>query len=146
MSADQMGRQQNQEDTKAQLLTKKPQQSILILGANNSASNAKEMILAGAIDYLNAPIQPELLIQRCNVALRREYFFISQEQFQEKEVALTAAKNRALCLTNFQSCERVVDLLLYGMEGWRPNGVGKFSSSNCFDQVTFSGYISSKRM
>jgi diguanylate cyclase (GGDEF)-like protein/PAS domain S-box-containing protein len=83
-----------------QLLTKKPQQSILILGANNSASNAKEMILAGAIDYLNAPIQPELLIQRCNVALRREYFFISQEQFQEKEVALTAAKNRALITLN----------------------------------------------
>ena len=83
-----------------QLLTKKPQQSILIVGANNSASNAKEMILAGAIDYLNASIQPELLIQRCNAALRREYFFISQKQFQEKEVALTAAKNRALITLN----------------------------------------------
>lgn len=83
-----------------QLLTKKPQQSILIVGANNSASNAKEVILAGAIDYIKAPIQPELLIHRCNVALRREYFFISQQQFQEKEVALTAATNRALITLN----------------------------------------------
>ena len=78
-----------------QLLAKKPQQSILIMGANNSVANAREVILAGAVDYFKAPIQPELLIHRCNVALRREYFFISQEQFQEKEIALTAEKNRA---------------------------------------------------
>ncbi len=83
-----------------QLLAKKPQQSILIMGANNSVANAREVILAGAVDYLKAPIQPELLIHRCNVALRREYFFISQEQFQEKEIALTAEKNRALITLN----------------------------------------------
>ncbi len=77
------------------MLAERPEQSIVMMTAHGDAQKAGELILSGAVDFIAKPFKAEQLRHVVAIAAHREDFVISNEQFKEKQLALSKEKNRA---------------------------------------------------
>ena len=71
-----------------------PQQPVVIMTAHTTVEQAEELMLLGAVDFLPKPFRTEQLRRVCDIAIHREDFLVSNEQFaqrvqtlQERELA-----------------------------------------------------------
>lgn len=78
-----------------QILKEKPEQSIVMMTAHGDSQKASDLILAGAVDFISKPFKAERLRHVCAIAAHREDFVVSNEQFREKQAALSKEQNRA---------------------------------------------------
>ncbi|MBT5293580.1 MAG: EAL domain-containing protein [Cellvibrionales bacterium] len=78
-----------------EIIRHNPNQSVVMMTAHGDAKKAGELIIAGAVDFISKPFRAEQLRHVCSIAAHREDFIISNEQFKEKQNALTAEKSRA---------------------------------------------------
>ena len=78
-----------------EIIRHNPNQSVVMMTAHGDTKKAGELIIAGAVDFISKPFRAEQLRHVCSIAAHREDFIISNEQFKEKQNALTAEKSRA---------------------------------------------------
>ena len=83
------------EEVLHEIIRHNPNQSVVMMTAHGDAKKAGELIIAGAVDFISKPFRAEQLRHVCSIAAHREDFIISNEQFEEKQNALTAEKSRA---------------------------------------------------
>ena len=77
------------------ILKQKPTQSVVMMTAHGDSKNATDLVIAGAVDFIAKPFKAERLRHVCNIAAHREDFVVSNEQFKDKQRALTKEQNRA---------------------------------------------------
>lgn len=83
------------EEVLHEIIRHNPNQSVVMMTAHGDAKKAGELVCAGAVDFISKPFRAEQLRHVCSIAAHREDFIISNEQFEEKQNALTAEKSRA---------------------------------------------------
>lgn len=81
-------------DILAKITEVAPEQPVVMMTANSDASLAEELMFMGAADFIPKPFRPAQLRNVCNLALRREDFIISNEQFSTQVKSL-AERERA---------------------------------------------------
>lgn len=91
------------------IMREKPSQSVVIMTAHGNMDIAEELMIKGAVDYIQKPFHAEQLRKVCEIASRREDFMISNQQFAEKVQALQTSENqyRSLSLVH----QRLLDHL-----------------------------------
>jgi len=58
-----------------------PNQPVVIMTAHTTVDQAEELMLLGAVDFLPKPFRAEQLRKVCDIAIRRDDFLVSNEQF-----------------------------------------------------------------
>lgn len=66
------------------ILNEKPNQPVVIMTAHASVEQAEELLIRGAADFITKPFRPEHLRSVAEVALRRDDYMISNQQFAER--------------------------------------------------------------
>ncbi len=75
------------------ILQESPHQSVVIMTAHGNMDLAEELMIQGAVDYIQKPFQAEQLRKVCEIASRREDFMVSNQQFAEKVRALQESES-----------------------------------------------------
>ncbi|SMF28877.1 PAS domain S-box-containing protein/diguanylate cyclase (GGDEF) domain-containing protein [Alteromonadaceae bacterium Bs31] len=70
------------------IIAEKPDQAVVMMTAHSSGELAEEVMLLGATDFLSKPFRTEQLRKVCELAVRREDFLQSNQQFAEKVCSL----------------------------------------------------------
>ncbi len=70
------------------IISEKPQQAVVMMTAHSSGELAEDVMLQGATDFLPKPFRSEQLRKVCELAVRREDFLLSNQQFAEKVYSL----------------------------------------------------------
>ena len=86
-----------------------PSQAVVVMTAHGGIDIAEDMILKGAVDFIQKPFRAEQLRKVVDVAAQREDFMISNAQFEEKVVALQQSESRFKALSTAH--QRVLDHL-----------------------------------
>ncbi len=91
------------------LITLNPKQVVIAMTAHGTVDIAELMLMKGAADYIQKPFKAEQLRKVCDIAVKREDFIISNEQFSAKTVALLSEQQKydSLAQTHF----RILDSL-----------------------------------
>ncbi|HWQ95507.1 MAG TPA: response regulator [Gammaproteobacteria bacterium] len=63
------------------ILAESPKQAVVIMTANATLNQSEIVMLAGATDFIAKPFEAEQLRRVCEIALRRDDFMVSNEQF-----------------------------------------------------------------
>jgi PAS domain S-box-containing protein len=63
------------------ILAESPKQAVVIMTANATLDQSEIVMLAGATDFIAKPFETEQLRRVCEIALRRDDFMVSNEQF-----------------------------------------------------------------
>lgn len=72
-----------------------PKQSVVMMTAYGSPDRAGALMLRGAVDFISKPFRAEQLRRVCEIAVQREDFLISNEQFAQHQESLYREKERA---------------------------------------------------
>ncbi len=64
------------------ILAESPKQPVVIMTANATLDQSEIVMLAGATDFIAKPFEAEQLRNVCEIALRRDDFMVSNEQFR----------------------------------------------------------------
>lgn len=64
------------------ILAESPQQAVVIMTANATLDQSEVAMLAGATDFIAKPFESEQLRRVCEIAVRRDDFMVSNEQFR----------------------------------------------------------------
>jgi len=72
------------EQVLAEVLEADPDQAVVVMTAYSSADRASSLLLSGAVDFIAKPFRAEQLRSVCDIAVRREDFIISNEQFSQR--------------------------------------------------------------
>ena len=91
------------------LISLNPKQVVIAMTAHGTVDIAELMLMKGAADYIQKPFKAEQLRKVCDIAVKREDFIISNEQFSAKTVALLSEQQKydSLAQTHF----RILDSL-----------------------------------
>lgn len=76
-----------------QILSEKPDQTIVIMTAHGTMDLAEELMLKGASDFISKPFRNAQLRKVCEIASRREDFLVSNEQFAQAIESLRKNEN-----------------------------------------------------
>lgn len=68
----------------AQIMAIEPRQPVVMMTAHGSMDVAKEMLLAGAADFVTKPFRADELRRVCDLATRREDYLVSNAQVTER--------------------------------------------------------------
>ncbi len=82
-------------DVLKEIVKQAPTQSVVMMTAQSTPERAAELILDGAVDYISKPFRADQLRQVCEIALQREDFLISSQEFAQHEEALFHEKELA---------------------------------------------------
>lgn len=82
-------------DVLKEILAAAPTQSVVMMTAQSTPERAAELILDGAVDYISKPFRADQLRQICEIAVQREDFLISSQEFAQHEEALFHEKELA---------------------------------------------------
>ena len=63
-------------------------QPVVMMTAHTTIDQAEELMLLGAVDFLSKPFRAEKLRKVCDIAIRREDYLVSNEQFAERVKSL----------------------------------------------------------
>lgn len=112
-----------------------PNQVVIAMTAHGTADIAELMLVKGAADYIQKPFKAEQLRKVCDIAVKREDFLVSNEQFSAKTKALISeqVKYDSLSKTHF----RILNSLSSVVIELSPSG--RISFLNAAWQ-TFTGY------
>ncbi|GMQ87330.1 MAG: hypothetical protein BMS9Abin08_0530 [Gammaproteobacteria bacterium] len=84
------------EQVLTEMLETHPNQAVVVMTAHSSAARASSLLLNGAVDFIAKPFRAEQLRRVCDIAVRREDFIISNEQFSQRLSELQ--KNETECI------------------------------------------------
>jgi len=70
------------------IVQEKPRQVVVMMTAHASSELAEKLIFKGAVDFLPKPFRTEQLRKVCDLAVRREDFITSNEQFEQQVKSL----------------------------------------------------------
>ncbi len=82
-------------DVLKEILAFSPSQSVVMMTAYATAERAGSLILEGAVDFISKPFRADQLRQVCEIAVHREDFIISNQEFAHRQEALHQEKERA---------------------------------------------------
>ncbi|ALP54216.1 hypothetical protein Tel_14305 [Candidatus Tenderia electrophaga] len=82
-------------DVLKEILKESPRQSVVMMTAQSTPERAAELIIDGAVDYISKPFRADQLRQVCEIAVQREDFIVSNEEFSSHEEALYQEKELA---------------------------------------------------
>lgn len=82
-------------DVLNEILKESPTQSVVMMTAQSTPERAAELIIDGAVDYISKPFRADQLRQVCEIAVQREDFLISNQEFAQHEEALHHEKELA---------------------------------------------------
>ena len=71
-----------------EILRERPTQAVVIMTAYGTMERSEELMLEGAADFIAKPFEAEQLRRVCEIAVRREDYMVSNEQFAERLRAL----------------------------------------------------------
>ena len=71
-----------------EILRERPTQAVVMMTAFGSMERSQELMLEGAADFIAKPFEAEQLRRVCEIAVRREDYMVSNEQFAERLRAL----------------------------------------------------------
>ena len=71
-----------------EILRERPTQAVVMMTAFGSMERSQELMLEGAADFVAKPFEAEQLRRVCEIAVRREDYMVSNEQFAERLHAL----------------------------------------------------------
>jgi len=72
------------EQVLAEILEAHPDQAVVVMTAYSSAARASSLLLNGAVDFIAKPFRTEQLRHICDIAVHREDFIVSNEQFSQR--------------------------------------------------------------
>ena len=72
------------EQVLAEILEARPDQAVVVMTAYSSAARASSLLLNGAVDFIAKPFRTEQLRRVCDIAVHREDFIVSNEQFSRR--------------------------------------------------------------
>ena len=78
-----------------EILRERPTQAVVMMTAFGSMERSQELMLEGAADFIAKPFEAEQLRRVCEIAVRREDYMVSNEQFAERLNSLREAKEAA---------------------------------------------------
>lgn len=81
-------------DVLKEILAVSPTQSVVMMTAYATPERAGALILEGAVDFISKPFRAEQLRKVCEIAVQREDFIISNQQFAQRQEALYDEKER----------------------------------------------------
>ncbi|VAW87481.1 diguanylate cyclase/phosphodiesterase (GGDEF & EAL domains) with PAS/PAC sensor(s) [hydrothermal vent metagenome] len=82
-------------DVLKDILALSPNQSVVMMTAYATPERAGSLILDGAVDFVSKPFRADQLRQVCEIAVHREDFIISNQEFSQRQDALHQEKERA---------------------------------------------------
>lgn len=82
-------------DVLKEILELSPSQSVVMMTAYATPERAGSLILDGAVDFVSKPFRADQLRQVCEIALHREDFIVSNQEFAHRQEALHQEKERA---------------------------------------------------
>ncbi|MCY7294163.1 EAL domain-containing protein [Alteromonas sp. a30] len=71
-----------------------PRQAVVIMTAHGGSDLAEELMIAGAVDFIQKPFKAEQLRKVMSIAAHRESYLISNAQFEEKVLAIKRSKEQ----------------------------------------------------
>ncbi len=83
------------DDVLKEILKESPTQSVVMMTAQSTPERAAELIIDGAVDYISKPFRADQLRQVCEIAVQREDFMVSNQEFALHEEALHHEKELA---------------------------------------------------
>jgi len=92
-----------------QIMLKSPRQAVVIMTAHGGSDLAEELMMAGAVDFIQKPFKAEQLRKVINIAAHRENYLISNTQFEEKVIAIKKSKEQYQVL--LEEHQRLLDHL-----------------------------------
>jgi diguanylate cyclase (GGDEF)-like protein/PAS domain S-box-containing protein len=120
-----------------------PNQPVVIMTAHTTMDQAEELMLLGAVDFLPKPFRAEQLRKVCDIAIHRDDFLVSNQQFtaqvknlQERELAYRQLyENHHQLLDDLQSVVMELDsnfVIRYLNRAWET--MMGFPISDCIGQ------------
>lgn len=91
------------------IMSLNPNQIVIAMTAHGTADIAELMLVKGAADYLQKPFKAEQLRKVCDIAITREDFLVSNEQFSAKAIALVNEQEKFDSLSKVH--HRILDSL-----------------------------------
>ncbi len=82
-------------DVLREILEISPAQSVVMMTAYATPERAGSLILDGAVDFVSKPFRADQLRQVCEIAVHREDFIVSNQEFAHRQEALHQEKERA---------------------------------------------------
>lgn len=76
------------------IMQKSPRQAVVIMTAHGGSDLAEELMMAGAVDFIQKPFKAEQLRKVMSIAAHRESYLISNSQFEEKVIAIKRSKEQ----------------------------------------------------
>lgn len=71
-----------------------PRQAVVIMTAHGGSDLAEELMIAGAVDFIQKPFKADQLRKVMSIAAHRENYLISNAQFEEKVIAIKRSKEQ----------------------------------------------------
>ena len=91
------------------IVQKAPRQAVVIMTAHGGSDLAEELMMEGAVDFIQKPFKAEQLRKVINIAAHRENYLISNTQFEEKVIAIKKSKEQYQVL--LEEHQRLLDHL-----------------------------------
>lgn len=124
------------------ILQEYPSQSVVIMTAYGTMETAGRLVMDGAVDFIPKPFRSDQLRRVCEIAVRREDYMVSQEQFLEKQEALFREQQRASIMldsmgdavisTDIEGNVTYLNILAESIIGWSSDDAyGKSLSELC---------------
>ena len=82
-------------DVLKEILAISSSQSVVMMTAYATPERAGSLILDGAVDFVSKPFRADQLRQVCEIAVHREDFIVSNQEFASRQEALHQEKERA---------------------------------------------------
>ena len=82
------------EQVLSSIIDSNPHQAVVIMTAHSSSERAAALLLDGAVDFIAKPFRSEQLRRVCEIAVRREDFMASNEQFSRRLDELRNSEDR----------------------------------------------------
>lgn len=82
-------------DVLKEIVRESPHQSVVMMTAQSTPERAAQLIIDGAVDYISKPFRADQLRQVCEIAVQREDFLVSNQEFAGHEEALYQEKELA---------------------------------------------------
>ncbi len=77
-----------------QVMSLSPRQAVVIMTAHGGSDLAEELMIAGAVDFIQKPFKADQLRKVMDIAAHRENYLISNAQFEEKVIAIERSKEQ----------------------------------------------------
>jgi DNA-binding response OmpR family regulator len=76
-----------------EVLKLRPTQAVVIMTAHGTMERSEDMMLQGAADFVAKPFHADQLRRVCEIAVRREDYMVTNEQFVQRLQALRASED-----------------------------------------------------